>query len=129
MSHHDDTDHQAGMTWAPVAGHAGVVGRGGGAAAPRSCAGRPATAQHRDHAAARLAPMPPNVYFRDPDVLSVDPGFDALAQGNAPIRRLWTGGLWLRASASSAVGQYLPFSDIPNNRQMRWLADGRQGPR
>lgn len=65
----------------------------------------------------------PNVYFRDPDVLSIDPAFDMLAQGNAPIRRLWTGGLWLEQLAWSAVGQYLLFSDIPNNRQMRWLQD------
>ena len=37
---------------------------------------------------------PPNVYFTDPDVLSVDPSFYGLRQPNAPIQRLWTGALW-----------------------------------
>ncbi len=66
---------------------------------------------------------PPNLYFNDPDILSVDPAFDRLVQPNAPIQRLWTGGLWLEGPAWNGVGRYLVFSDIPNNRQWRWIDD------
>lgn len=66
---------------------------------------------------------PPNVYFWDPDVIAVDPSFNGLAQPNAPVQRLWTGALWSEGPAWNAVGQYLIWSDIPNNRQMRWLED------
>ena len=66
---------------------------------------------------------PPNVYFTDPDVLTVDPSFDGLRQPNAPIQRLWTGALWSEGPAWNAQGRYLLWSDIPNNRQLRWLED------
>src|SRR5271167_266401 len=66
---------------------------------------------------------PPNVYFTDPDVLTVDPSFDGLRQANAPIQRLWTGALWSEGPAWNAQGHYLVWSDIPNNRQLRWLED------
>ncbi len=65
----------------------------------------------------------PTTYFRDPDVITVDPAFDALVQPNSAIRRLWTGGLWLEGPAWSGVGNFLVFSDIPNNVQMRWVED------
>jgi gluconolactonase len=65
----------------------------------------------------------PTLYFNDPDILSVDPAFDRLVQPNAPIQRLWTGGLWLEGPAWNGVGRFLVFSDIPNNRQWRWLDD------
>src|SRR5215218_707940 len=41
----------------------------------------------------------PTTYFTDPDVLTVDPSFDALRQPNAPIQRLWTGALWSEGPA------------------------------
>ena len=66
---------------------------------------------------------PPNVYFTDPDILTVDPSFNGLRQPNAPIQRLWTGALWSEGPAWSSQGRYLVWSDIPNNRQMRWLED------
>src|ERR1700757_4333148 len=66
---------------------------------------------------------PPNVYFTDPDVLTIDPLFDGLRQPNAPIQRLWTGALWSEGPAWSAEGRYLVWSDIPNNRQLRWIED------
>lgn len=65
----------------------------------------------------------PTTYFRDPDVLTVDPAFNSLAQPNAAIKRLWTGALWSEGPAWSSVGRYLVWSDIPNNRQLRWLED------
>ena len=65
----------------------------------------------------------PTTYFRDPDVLTIDPAFNGIAQPNAAIQRLWTGALWSEGPAWNAVGRYLVWSDIPNNRQLRWLED------
>ena len=65
----------------------------------------------------------PTTYFTDPDVLTVDPSFDGLRQPNAAIQRLWTGALWSEGPAWNSVGKFLVWSDIPNNRQMRWLED------
>ena len=65
----------------------------------------------------------PTTYFTDPDVLTVDPGFNGYAQPNSAIQRLWTGALWAEGPAWCAQGRYLLWSDIPNNRQMRWLED------
>jgi gluconolactonase len=66
---------------------------------------------------------PPTTYFSDPDILAVDPSFSALVLGNTSIKRLWTGALWAEGPAWSSVGRYLMWSDIPNNRQMRWIED------
>ena len=65
----------------------------------------------------------PTTYFTDPDILSVDPAFDGLIQPNTSIERLWTGALWSEGPAWCAEGRYLLWSDIPNNRQMRWMED------
>src|SRR5512142_2412497 len=62
-------------------------------------------------------------YFADPDVLTVDPAFGTLIQGNTPILRLWTGALWTEGPAWNGQGRYLVWSDIPNNRQYRWMED------
>ena len=59
--------------------------------------------------------------YPDPDVIVLDPRFAALRQGNTPIQRHWTGALWMEGPAWSANGRYLVWSDIPNNRQLRWL--------
>ena len=66
---------------------------------------------------------PPNVYFTDPDVLTIEPLFNSYRQPNAPIQRLWTGALWAEGPAWNSVGRFLVWSDIPNNRQMRWMED------
>jgi gluconolactonase len=66
---------------------------------------------------------PPTTYFWDPDVVAVDPAFNGMVQANTPIKRLYTGLLWAEGPAWSAQGRYLVWSDIPNNRQMRWLED------
>jgi gluconolactonase len=66
---------------------------------------------------------PPTTYFNDPDVLTVDPAFNALVQPNTPIKRLWTGALWAEGPAWNGQGRFLLWSDIPNNRQLRWVED------
>ena len=65
----------------------------------------------------------PTTYFTDPDVLTIEAAFDGLRQPNAPIQRLWTGALWSEGPAWNAQGRYLVWSDIPNNRQLRWIED------
>jgi gluconolactonase len=66
---------------------------------------------------------PPTTYFTDPDVLTVDPVFNGLVQANTSIKRLWTGALWAEGPAWNSQGRYLLWSDIPSNRQLRWLED------
>src|SRR3954453_5963003 len=65
----------------------------------------------------------PTTYFTDPDILTVDPVFDGIAQPNSAIQRLWTGALWSEGPAWNSVGRFLVWSDIPNNRQLRYLED------
>jgi len=62
-------------------------------------------------------------YFTDPDILTIDPRFDSLIQANATIKRLWTGADWVEGPAWNSVGKFLVWSDIPNNRQFRWMDD------
>src|SRR5437867_926202 len=70
-----------------------------------------------------FTPGAPPVTYVDPDVITVDPLFNGYRQGNTPIKRLWTGALWSEGPAWSGQGRYLVWSDIPNNRQLRWLED------
>ena len=53
----------------------------------------------------------------------IHPSFNALRVFNAPIQRLWTGALWSEGPAWSSQGRYLVWSDIPNDRQLRWIED------
>jgi gluconolactonase len=63
------------------------------------------------------------VTYPDPDIVTIDPSFNSLRIGNTPIQRLWTGAYWSEGPAWSSQGRYLVWSDIPNNRQMRYLED------
>ena len=63
------------------------------------------------------------VTYPDPDLITIDPSFNSLRIGNTPIQRLWTGGYWCEGPAWSSQGRYLVWSDLPNNRQMRYLDD------
>lgn len=112
---------------------AGAVA-GFGALAPRALAGQAAGATPPQGATAPPAPAPPMpprdytadappVLYPDYDLVTVDPAFNALRVFNAPIQRLWTGGMWCEGPAWSGQGRYLVWSDIPNNRQLRWLED------
>src|SRR3984893_6255961 len=70
-----------------------------------------------------FGPNAPPTTDVDPDVITIDPIFNGLRQGNTPILRLWTGALWGEGPAWSGQGRYLVWSDIPNNRQLRWSED------
>jgi gluconolactonase len=68
-------------------------------------------------------PGAPPVSYPDPDILTVDPAFNQLRVNNTAIHRLWTGAMWSEGPAWCSQGKYLVWSDIPNNRQLRWLED------
>ncbi len=63
------------------------------------------------------------VRYPDPDIVVIDPRFAKYKLGNTPIQRLHQGTLWAEGPAWNAVGRYLLWSDIPNDRQMRWLEE------
>jgi gluconolactonase len=54
-----------------------------------------------------------------------DPRFKPLVNGTAKLERLYTGCRWAEGPAWFGAGRYLLWSDIPNNRIMRW--DGTDG--
>src|SRR5262249_3280540 len=56
-------------------------------------------------------------------IIVLDKRFAPYKIGNSPIKRLYTGTLWAEGPAWNAAGQYLVWSDIPNNVQLRWLAE------
>jgi gluconolactonase len=63
------------------------------------------------------------VRYPDPDVVALDNRFRRYIVGNTVIQRLFTGTLWAEGPAWNGVGRYLVWSDIPNNRQMRWIEE------
>jgi gluconolactonase len=50
----------------------------------------------------------------------LDPRFNALIFGHTKLEKLWTGARWAEGPAYFAAGRYLIFSDIPNDRLMRF---------
>lgn len=50
----------------------------------------------------------------------IEKEFEACFIGHARVERLWTGGRWTEGPAWFAAGRYLVWSDIPDNRMMRW---------
>lgn len=50
----------------------------------------------------------------------LDPRFAALFAPHIRVERLWTGARWSEGPAWFAAGRYLVWSDIPNDRMMRW---------
>ncbi|HKJ84606.1 MAG TPA: SMP-30/gluconolactonase/LRE family protein [Spirochaetia bacterium] len=50
----------------------------------------------------------------------VDPEFRALIIGHAQVEKLWTGGRWLEGPVYWPGPGILVYSDIPNNRMLRW---------
>ena len=58
----------------------------------------------------------------------LDPRFEPCLIGHARVERLWTGCRWAEGPAWFAAGRYLVWSDIPNNRMMRFdEANGNVG--
>src|SRR5580700_5840751 len=75
----------------------------------------------RADAAGRSQKTP--VLYPDPAVEVIDPRFAKYKVGNAAVERLYTGLRWAEGPVWFGDGRYLLFSDIPNNRMLRWLED------
>jgi gluconolactonase len=64
----------------------------------------------------------PDTRYPDARIERLDPRF-VYKQGNAAIERIATGFRWAEGPAYFRDGGFLIFSDIPNNRMMRWLEE------
>jgi gluconolactonase len=62
----------------------------------------------------------PPVRYPDAAIQIVDPGFAKYRVNNAAVERLATGFRWAEGPVWFGDGRYLLWSDIPNNRIMRW---------
>jgi gluconolactonase len=62
----------------------------------------------------------PPIRYPDPDIIVLDPRFLGLVLGNAGIRRIATGFDFTEGPVWFGDGRYLLFSDIPNDRILRW---------
>lgn len=58
--------------------------------------------------------------YPDPRVRSVDPEFDRYRLGLAKVERIATGMRWSEGPVWFGDGRFLLWSDIPNNRIMKW---------
>ena len=88
-----------------------------------SAAGAAATAMAPAWARVRAQGLPvgPETgHYPSPVWKTIDPRFAKYIVGNTPLVREWTGALWAEGAAWNGVGRYVVFSDIPNNRQLRW---------
>ncbi len=64
------------------------------------------------------------VRYPPEDVVKIDPDFKGFLV-NSPVRRLYSNPdmFWAEGPAWSGRGRYVVWSDIPGNRQLRWLDD------
>jgi len=63
------------------------------------------------------------VRYPDPDIVVLDDRFKKYKIGNAAIQRICTGMAWAEGVVWCGVGKFVLWSDIPNDRQMRWLEE------
>ncbi|OAI50653.1 gluconolactonase [Planctomycetaceae bacterium SCGC AG-212-F19] len=68
-------------------------------------------------------PGAPPARYPDVDIVVLDKRFAKYKIGNSSIVRLYHSQnmLWAEGPAWNGVGKYLLWSDIPNDRQLRWL--------
>lgn len=65
----------------------------------------------------------PLVRYPDAAIVALDPRFQKYVQANAAVERLWTGARWAEGPVWFGDGRFLLFSDIPNNRILRWTEE------
>ena len=65
-------------------------------------------------------PWQPATRYPDPSIEIFDPRFARLTLFNAALERLATGMRWCEGPAWFGDGRFLLWSDIPNNRMLRW---------
>jgi gluconolactonase len=61
--------------------------------------------------------------YPDPALVILDKHFEKYCQFNAAVERLWTGARWAEGPVWFGDGRFLLFSDIPNNRILRWTEE------
>lgn len=62
----------------------------------------------------------PATRYPDPAIEILDPSFDKYVLKMAAVERLATGTRWAEGPVWFGDGRYLLWSDIPNNRMLRW---------
>ena len=62
----------------------------------------------------------PNLRYPDPYVTALDPRFNKYKLPLASVERLWTGSRWGEGPVWFGDTRCLIWSDIPNNRMLRW---------
>ena len=107
--------HNHELALAPLTRRSALIALGGAVAASAQTAAPNPVPAPRDYSAP--------VQYPDPDVIALDPRFRKYMVGNTSIKRHFTGTLWAEGPAWNGVGRYLVWSDIPNNRQMRYLEE------
>jgi gluconolactonase len=60
------------------------------------------------------------------DLVALDKRFAQLFAGYMRVTRHWTGAIWSEGPAWFAAGRYLIWSDIPNNRMLRFVEESGQ---
>lgn len=63
------------------------------------------------------------VAYPDPAIEALDPRFSACVHHSSAIERLWTGGRWLEGPVWFGDTRQLIWSDIPNDRMLRWTEE------
>jgi gluconolactonase len=58
--------------------------------------------------------------YPDPAIIALDPSFDAYHLKLSAVERLATGCRWSEGPVWFGDGRYLIWSDIPNNRMLKW---------
>jgi gluconolactonase len=61
--------------------------------------------------------------YPDPNIIAVDKKFTKYQIKSAALEKVCSGMRWAEGPAWNGNGNYLLWSDIPNNRQMRWLEE------
>ena len=65
-------------------------------------------------------PFTPNPRYPDPSIEVLDDAFLYLRLYSASVEQLFTGCRWAEGPVWFGDGRYLLWSDIPNNRVLRW---------
>lgn len=80
------------------------------------CTATMAAAMHRDWQGGP-------VHYPDPAIEVLSPAFQKVVLPNAAVERIHTGARWTEGPVWFGDGRYLLWSDIPNNRILRWCED------
>jgi len=63
------------------------------------------------------------IRYPDPAIEVIDARFEKYILGSAALERIYTGARWTEGPVWFGDGRYLLWSDIPNNRMMRWVEE------